>query len=400
MTSTSDRRRLLGAAVLGLLLTLPPDGAAAAPVDATGRAAPQGTLGGWGANAFGQLGDGTEQSRWTPVTVAGLPPVAAAAAGVFHSLAVLDDGSVRAWGLNDDGQLGDGTTGQHTTPGVVSDLDDAVAVAAGERHSLALRADGTVAAWGANDLGQLGLGSTGPDVRVPVRVPGLRRVRAIAAGDAYSLALLKDGTVVAWGDDSAGQLGDGQVGGTAAAPAPVAGLRGVEQVAAGFATSVVRLSDGTVMTWGSNTEGQLGTGSAAQAEPRPAAVPGLARVRSVAAGAGHVLALLRDGTVRSWGLNDAGQLGDGRTGTGRDTPGVVVGVTGARAVAAGATTSYALVDDDAGFLSWGDNSLGALGDGSAADHRDTAGRAVSGLGRVEAVVGGFSFALALGGGRD
>jgi len=167
-----------------------------------------GTVWAWGWNDQGQLGDGTDTDRHTPVRVRGLTDVVAVAAGRAHSLALRADGTVWAWGSNEDGELGDGTDTDRHTPVKVPGLSDVVAVAARDWHSLALRADGTVWAWGNNRFGQLGDG-TDTDRHTPVKVPGLTDVVAVAAGEYHSLALRADGTVWAWGRNGYGQLGDG-----------------------------------------------------------------------------------------------------------------------------------------------------------------------------------------------
>ena len=124
-------------------------------------------------------------------------------------------------------------------------------VSMGDTHGLALRADGTVLSWGSDTYGQLGTGR--PLIStVPVKVPGLSNVRAIAAGQDHSLAVRQDGTVWAWGANNYGQLGDGTTV-DRSSPVPVPGVTNAVMACGGFSHSAVLKQDGTVWTWGTNT---------------------------------------------------------------------------------------------------------------------------------------------------
>ena len=220
-----------------------------------------GTVWAWGDNEFGQLGDGSTTDRHTPVQVSGLSGVIAVAAGGLYSLALKSDGTVWAWGDNYRGQLGDGSTTDRHTPVEVSSLTGVTAISAGYLHSVALKNDGTVWAWGYNNYGQLGDGST-TRRPTPVQVSGLTGVSAIEAGDQHCLALKNDGTVVAWGNNYFGQVGDGTQT-NRSTPVQVSGLDGVGvvAVAAGGFHSLALKSDGTVVAWGRNLYGELGDGT-------------------------------------------------------------------------------------------------------------------------------------------
>jgi alpha-tubulin suppressor-like RCC1 family protein len=343
-----------------------------------------GSVWGWGDNYYGQLGDGTSfNQRTLPVQVVGpagvgwLTGVGVLAAGQYHSLAVKSDGTVWAWGYNYYGQLGNGASGsgadQHTPVQVVGAagvgwLTGVVAVAAGQSYSLAVKSDGTVWAWGLNNYGQLGNGASGSgaDQHTPVQVGTLGNwltgAVAVAAGVDHSLALKSDTTLVAWGNNNSGQLGDG-TNTQRLTPVPVSNLSGISKIVAGnqfsLALRTSGASSGTVWSWGYNANGQLGDGTIAA---RNALVEGTPSVMTVAAGDHHSLASRADGTTADWGGNDSSQLGIGGT-TQRNSAVLVAGATEFLQVAAGSRHSVGLRADGT-IWAWGSNSNGQLGDGS------------------------------------
>lgn len=300
----------------------------------------------WGQNTQGQLGDNTTTDSYIPTIVLNLKNIIAAAGGVHHSLAISVDGKAWAWGDNTYGQLGNNTTTSSNTAVQVSNLASAIAIASGAHYSLALRSDGTVWAWGINNFGQLGNGTT-TNSSVPVQAVGLTGIIAIGGGSNHSLAVKSDGTVWAWGDNIYGQLGyDTSATPTplySATPAQVTTLANIISVAGGQYHSLALKSDGTVWAWGRNNVGQLGNGTTTDSTT-PVQVSGLAGVKSVASCPGeanHSLALKFDGTVRAWGDNTSGQLGDGTT-TSSTTPVQVSGIDDILAIACGANHSLAL----------------------------------------------------------
>jgi alpha-tubulin suppressor-like RCC1 family protein len=297
-----------------------------------------GAVVGWGQNNNGQVGDGTTTNRPLPTPVTGLSNVIEVATGHYHSMALRSDGTVWTWGMNTSGQLGDGTTTRRTRPVQVTGLTNVIHIAGGRDMSYALRSDGTVWAWGLNTDGELGDGTTTMRTR-PVQVNGLTDVIGIAGGRDHGLAIRSDGTVWSWGDNQYGQLGDGLVP-DRSTPAQVPGLSNVVQVAAGAHHSVALRSNGTVSTWGRNNLGQLGDGTT-MLRRLPVPVNGLTGVTAIGCGRDHVLAVLGDGTVRAWGRNDFHQLGDGTT-TNRTSPVVVNGLTNAVEAHGGQDYSVAL----------------------------------------------------------
>lgn len=326
-----------------------------------------GTVWAWGDNSYGQLGIGSAPGSLVPKKV--LTGVIAVAAGDSHSVAVKTDGTVSVWGDNSYGQLGDGTDTGRSKPKAVKGLTGVVAVAAGVGHTVALKSDGTVVTWGSNPDGELGNGTTN-DSYTPITVPGLTGVTAIAVGPSgyHTVALKSDGTVVTWGYNNKGQLGDGTTD-NGLGPVAVPGLTGVVALAAGDAHSVAVKSDGTVVAWGSNSNGQLGDGTTNDSLA-PVAVAGLAGVVRVAAGDAHTVAVKSDGTVAAWGYNGDGELGDGTT-TDNPNPEVVAGIVGVIGVAAGDYHTE-VVKFDGVVVGWGYNADGELGDGTTTDRLNPA----------------------------
>jgi alpha-tubulin suppressor-like RCC1 family protein len=284
-----------------------------------------GTVWTWGLNRHGQLGDGTAEDRFTASEVSGLGNITEVSAGLEHSIALTEDGGVWAWGWNEFGQLGDGTTEDKLTPVQITSLSDIKAISGGRAHNLALREDGSVWGWGYNFYGQLGQGFTSDYIGTPVRIQSLNNILAITAGGDFSLALLKDGTVWAWGRNQSGQLGNGTFGHDVnqTHPVQVVGLTDVRAIAAGSAYGIALRQDGTVWTWGNNSRGQLGIGTTESEKAVPSQVPNLIDIVSIAAGSSHTLALSADGTLWVWGNNDALQLGS-RLGDHQSIPGPII----------------------------------------------------------------------------
>jgi hypothetical protein len=251
-----------------------------------------GILVAWGLDDMGQ----------TDVPTNSLPFVAVAA-GADHNLAIAADGSVVGWGRDDSGQA--------DIPAAVSSV---LSIAAGDSHSVALLSSGVVVAWGDNTHGQTSLpnrlltGIWGGPWWNPVWMANTNWMpaQAIAAGDNHSLALLTNGVVVAWGDNSYGQA------------APPADLSNVVAVTAGDLHSAALRTNGTVAAWGDDYFGQTDV---------PA---GLSNVVAIAAGDFHTLALLSDGGIVCWGNDSFGQL---------DKP---ASVTNAVGIASGHYTGMAL----------------------------------------------------------
>ncbi|MBW8756485.1 MAG: hypothetical protein JF586_02630 [Burkholderiales bacterium] len=210
-----------------------------------------------------------------------------------HAFGLKADGSLWAWGSNDLGQLGDGSRTSRADPVRIG--SGFVQVATGRFHGIALGSDGSVWTWGDNDAGVIGDGTTLARL-TPVKV-GTGFVK-VAAGDHHNLAVKADGSVWAWGNNERGQLGDGTTtrrlvpvqvfppvpAGKAVArmadAAPPPAIREV-RVGADFACAVYR--DATMKCWGNNSDGQLGNDRHLDKNPLPIAVENPDAVRAALA---------------------------------------------------------------------------------------------------------------------
>ena len=334
-----------------------------------------------------------ELATAVPLAAADTPDFIALASAATHTLALRGDGTVWAWGDNAKGQLGNGTTNPAYEPvQVMADssgpLTGVIAIAAGRDHSVTVKSDGTVWTWGDNTYGQLGDNSFSTTQRlypVPVlagdapNLAPLSGVKAVAASDVHTLALKTDGTVWAWGNNDAGQLGIGTTAERRTAT-PVAVLNDVQAITARGASSssdhaassrnLAQRRDGSIWGWGDDTDCELGDTAAAlgSAAPRISTPVRLANLSNlglwvcdIAQGDAHGIASTPDGIAWTWGRNNQGQLGDNTTTT-RCAPIPVPGVSAVETVGAGAEHTFVTLRD--GWVwGWGRNDQGQLGVG-------------------------------------
>ena len=329
----------------------------------------------WGEDAFGELGDdasgapgdGVMETKppGTPVTV-GLTGIVALAAGGNQTCALLGDTTVSCWGDNIWGETGNGQRSIfETTPSQVPGLTGVIAVAAtgpsqedsevDDEFSCALLAGGQAWCWGNDGEGALGDGGSAIDVPLPVAVSGLTGATQLALGGGHACALLSDRTVTCWGNDL-----------FVASPTPTAvvGLSDVVELTTGSVHACALFVSGTVSCWGDHSFGQIGDGMTSfDIATPPTAVAGLSGVTAISAAGDHTCALRGDGTVLCWGVDDHGQIGDGTIVELRAAPTSVKGLAGAIAISAGNQFSCALLGDGT-VRCWGENDLGQLGNGS------------------------------------
>jgi len=285
-----------------------------------------GTVYASGLNTYGQLGDGTNTTRYYPVPVkininnviTDLSNIVQVSVGESHTVYLSNNGKVYASGFNTYRQLGDRTTLSRVNPVLVksnisSDLTNIIQVSAGRVHTLFLSNDGYVYAIGNSSNGQLGYGSSQTPV-YPVKVKinintDLSNIIQVSAGYSHSLFLKNDGTVYACGYNLRGELGNGTTT-TSLYAILITSLTNIIQFSAGYYHSLFVKNDGTVLSCGLNNYGQLGDNTT---NPRsvPVNVIDLTNIIQVSAGFSQSIFLKTDGTVYACGYNNYRQLGDG-----------------------------------------------------------------------------------------
>jgi alpha-tubulin suppressor-like RCC1 family protein len=269
----------------------------------------------WGHNDHGQLGNGnTSDSLRTPVTVSNLNNVLQVSAGDGFTCAVVDglfNPSVQCWGDNSVGQLGINNQ-QSNAPRPMAVNGNFNLVSAGSGHACARRSNnGSLACWGRNTQGQLGTGSTAERVNAPASIAGSlgNNVNEVVAGAGFTCAR-KSGSVYCWGAPI-GATGDNLL---APPTTGIANLSDAAQLSAGAAGAsvCVRKTGNTVVCWGSDADGQLGNGED-PASATPVAISGdLTNVKEVASGSKHAcLVKSNDGEIHCWGKGSSGELGNG-----------------------------------------------------------------------------------------
>lgn len=320
---------------------------------------------GWGRNDYGgPIGDNTISRRSSPVQVGALTTWAHVSAAGYVSGAIKTDGTMWTWGVNGSGQLGVGDTVARSSPVQVGALTEWKYLST-NTGCAAVKTDGTLWTWGASGGGRLGNNTISPNLSSPAQVGLLTNWYQVSSGQTHMAAIKTDGTLWAWGDGGYGKIGDGAVV-ARSSPVQIGALTAWAQVSAQRDQTLAVKTDGTLWAWGSNYRGVLGLNlSVLTRRSSPVQVGALTNWAQVSTGFGQTVCVKTDNTLWTWGLNNAGQLGQSNTIL-RSSPVQVGALANWSQGVAGFNWSSA-VKTDGTLWTWGSNTTGQLGDGTTTD---------------------------------
>ena len=345
----------------------------------------------WGGSLNGQLGDNTITHKSSPIqTVAGGTNWKLVAAGQYNTAGIKSDGTLWIWGHNTHGQLGDNSVVWKSSPvQTVSGGTNWKQVACAGYHTLAIKTDGTLWLWGRNQYGQMG-NNTITHRSSPVQtIAGGTNWKQVTGGAYHYCAAIKtDGTLWTWGFNSDGQLGDNTTTVKSSPVQTVAAGTNWKQVSSGRFHITAIKTDGTLWTWGYNNQGQLGENTVASKSSPVQTVAGGTDWKLVGSGNYHIAAIKTDGTLWNWGNNQAGQLGD-NTRVPKSSPvQTIAGGTNWKQVTGGNNLNMAIKTDGTLWL-WGRNFYGGLGTNDIT-HRSSPVQTVAGGTNWKLVSSGYS----------
>ncbi|MBI5207049.1 MAG: Ig-like domain-containing protein, partial [Candidatus Firestonebacteria bacterium] len=261
-----------------------------------------GTLWAWGDNTFGQLGDGTTYNRIIPTKItSNNNNWTQVSCGEYHNVGVKSDGTLWAWGDNGYGQIGDGSINSKNIPTKIGSDNNWKAITAGSHHNIAIKSNGNLFAWGYNADGELG-DNTFENRNMPTLISN-NNWASISAGKFHTLAIKSDGTLWACGDNKYWQLGDGTKNNKNALNKIGNDIWG--SISAGYNHSLGIKSDSTLWAWGDNKYMQLGN----VANIAPDLINPSDYWKTIFSGGYHSIGIKTDGTLWAWGDNTFGQLG-------------------------------------------------------------------------------------------
>ena len=323
----------------------------------------------WGRNTFGQLGDNSIVNKSSPVqTVSGGTNWKQVGVGSHFSVAIKTDGTLWTWGRNTFGQLGDNSIVNKSSPvQTISGGTNWKQVAVGDSQCVAIKTDGTLWTWGSNSFGCLGDNTTTSRNSPVQTIASGTNWKYAASGTEGSAAIKTDGTLWTWGANNLGQLGDGTTTSKSSPVQTISTGTNWKQVSCGFNSMAAIKTDGTLWLWGSGTFGQLGNGTTTSKSSPVQTISGGTNWKQVVSSSYLNAAIKTDGTLWTWGANSDGQLGDGTT-TSKSSPVQTISTgTNWKQVSAGVgQVMTGAIKTDGTLWLWGNNAggVGAVGDNS------------------------------------
>ena len=316
----------------------------------------------WGANFYGQVGNGTTDDVLTPHKVQGIEGNIKQVIAYGSNVYIITDTGLYAWGSNRNGQVGNGTTDDVLTPHKVEGIDGNIKEFIIDDSTVYVLTDTGLYAWGNNSYGQVGNGTSGNNVLTPHKaVDGNIKEFKIIGYTYY--AITEDGLYI-WGDNWNGQVGNGTSGNDVLTPHKVAGIEGNIKEIIRKTNTVYVLTDTGLYAWGYNYYGQVGNGTSGNNVLTPHKVQGIeGNIKEIVYN-NRTVYVLTDTGLYAWGDNWDGQVGNGTSGGKVLTPHKVEGIDGnIKDVIANNDTVYILTDT--GLYAWGDNLYGQVGNGTS-----------------------------------
>jgi len=312
-----------------------------------------GTLWLWGFNRDGELGVNDIVHRSSPVqTVSGGTNwKQVGSGGVFHTAAIKTDGTLWTWGWNNYGHLGDNTVTHRSSPvQTIAGGTNWKLVTCGYYHTAAIKNDGSLWLWGWNNWGQLGDNSVTHRSSPIQTVSGGTNWKQVAGGINYNAAIKTDGTLWLWGYNLQAQLGDNSITSKSSPVQTVAAGTNWKQVACSkqisSPTAAIK-TDGSLWLWGGNSNGGLGDNTTTDKSSPVQTIAGGTNWKQVSVGYTNTAAIKTDGTLWTWGGNSNGVLGDNTTTSTSSPVQTVAAGTNWKQVASGRWYTAAIRDDSA-----------------------------------------------------
>jgi uncharacterized protein YjdB/alpha-tubulin suppressor-like RCC1 family protein len=322
----------------------------------------KGRLWSWGANVFGQLGDGTTIARNSPANISEGTRFKAVSTGGWSTIALDSAGYVWTAGSNSSGQLGNSTIAPNSSFIKIMSGRKFKSIASGLDFCFAIDENDDLWAWGNNSYGQLGDGTT-EDRLTPFKCKPDTKFKSVAAGYTHSMAIDVSGHLWAWGNNSSGQLGD-MTKEQRTTPIMVMSDKKFTSVGCGEVHTIVLDESGWLWSFGSNDKNQLGTNVSYFEEEIPTQIKPGTKFKSISTGYFNSIAIDINNTIWGWGNNEHGELANGKT-TPVVLPTIILSGYQFKYFSCGSNHTLA-IDEKGNLYSWGSNAFDQLGSGISA----------------------------------